>query len=158
MSNQTPRVYQICFGRESDQNLKCTKTTTKMKNLFCNNAEYIWLFKFMIYMLLSVIFNLMIVCFGNKVVQRMYTGNTSAFVFGVSQSSHKSWQRQFKLDLILLGTMSCDQLTSIEQWHRSLFSQCIIATSQVSNHGLQAMFIWHYASGSWLCLHIKITK
>ena len=126
---QTPRVchcYQIRFGRESDQNPKCTKTTTKMRNLFCNNVEYIWLFKFMIYMLLSVIFSWIIVCFGNKVVQRMYTGSTSAFLFGVSQSSHVSWQRQFKLDLILLGIMSCEQPTLIEQWHRSLFPQCIL--------------------------------
>ena len=42
------------------------------------------------------------------------------FVFGTPQSSRVSCQRQFKLDLILLGTMSCSQLTSIEQWHRSL--------------------------------------
>ena len=49
-----------------------------------------------------------------------------SFVFGIPQSSHVSWQRQFKLDLILLGTMSCSQLTSIEQWHRSLSPQCIL--------------------------------
>ena len=127
-ANQTPHVYhcyQIHFGCESSQNLKCTKTTTKMRDLFCYNVEWIGLFKFMNYMLLSVIFSQIIVSFCNKVVQRMYTGNTSAFVFGVSLSSHVSWQRQFKLDLILLGTMSWGQLTSIEQWQRSLFPQCI---------------------------------
>ena len=43
-----------------------------------------------------------------------------SFVFGIPQSSHVSWQGQFKLDLILQGTMSCSQLTFIEQRHRSL--------------------------------------
>ena len=44
-----------------------------------------------------------------------------SFVFGIPQSSHVSWQWRFKWNLILLGRMSCSQLTSIEQWHRSLF-------------------------------------
>ena len=81
-----------------------------------------------------------------------------SFVFGIPQSSHVSWQWQFKLNLILLGRMSSSQLISIEQWHRSLFPRCIIATSHVSNHWLQAMFTWHWASGCWLCLHLKIDK
>ena len=44
----------------------------------------------------------------HKVVQRMYTGNSSALCLGFP-SHRTSWQRQFKLDLILLGTMSCGQ-------------------------------------------------
>ena len=52
--------------------------------------------------------------------------------------------------------MSCSQLTSIEQI--LVPPVYIIATSQVSDHWLQTMFSWHWASGSWLCLHLKISK
>ena len=58
--HQTPCVHhcpQIRFGRESDQNLKCTETDTKMRNLFCNNLEYIALFKVIIHVLFSVIYS-----------------------------------------------------------------------------------------------------
>ena len=74
---------QIRFGRESDQNLKCTETATKMRNLFCNDLEYIGLFKVIIYVLLSVIYSKIIMCFCNKVVQRMYTADVHSFVFGI---------------------------------------------------------------------------
>ena len=56
----------------------------------------------------------------------MHTGNISALRLGIPQSSHVSWQWQFKWDLILLRAMSCCQQTSIEEWHRPLFPQCIL--------------------------------
>ena len=58
--NQTPPLQhcpQVHFGRESDQNLKCTETATKMRNLFCNDLEYIGLFQVIIHVLLSVIYS-----------------------------------------------------------------------------------------------------
>ena len=42
VASRTPRVYhssQIHFDRDSDQTFKCTNTTTKLRNLFCNNAK-----------------------------------------------------------------------------------------------------------------------
>ena len=48
---------QIRFGRESNQNLKCTETATKMRNLFYNDLEYNGLFQVIIHVLLSVIYS-----------------------------------------------------------------------------------------------------
>ena len=59
------------------------------------------------------------------------------------------------------------QITSITIVYSTVYSDgtqilvppvYINATSQVSNHWLQAMFAWHWASGSCLCLHLKINK
>ena len=82
---QTPSVYhctQILFGRESDQNLKSSKTTNRLINLLCNSVESMGLFKYTNYMLLSVTYIQISDCFGNKVVQRMYTGSNLTLCLG----------------------------------------------------------------------------
>ena len=126
--SQTPRLDhcpQIRFGRESDQNLKCTETATKMRNLFCNDLEYIGLFQVIIRVIICHI-QLNNCVFLQQSSAADVRWQYFSLVFGIPQSSHVSWQWQFKLNLILLGTMSCSQLTSIEQWHGSLFPRCIL--------------------------------
>ena len=107
--------YQILFGRENDQNLKCTKTTIKLTNLFCNNVEYIGLFKCINYMLLSVIHSKISACFGNKIVQRMHTGNTAALCLGFP--SHHTWH----YGDVLMGTM-VSQTTSLTIVYSTVWS------------------------------------
>ena len=68
------------------------------------------LLRFIKYSLLFVTYIQISACFGNKVVQHMCTGRTLALCLGFpNPHTWVSWQQQFKLDLILLGTMSCGQ-------------------------------------------------
>ena len=90
-----------------------------------------------------------------------------SFVFGIPQSSHVSWQWQFKLDLILLGTMSCSQLTSIEQWYRSLFPgvyYCNISCFQslVTSHvymtlGIRQLAMFAYKNRQVVQIRIRVS-
>ena len=98
-----------------------------------------------------------------------FTGGDNAVVCRICSSTPRnviSWglemwleQWQFKLDLILLVD-NVMQSTDIYWTVTQILVPpvYIIATSQVCNHWLQAMFTWHWAFGSWLYLHLKINQ
>ena len=86
--------------------------------------------------------------FGNKVVQRIYTGNTSALCLGFPQSLRVSWRRQLNLDLIL-HAVNRNSLSSDTDHCSPMY---IVALSQVSNHRHVVMTLH---PKSWLCLHPK---
>ena len=92
-----------------------------------------------------------------KVVQRMYTGNS--FVLGISPviacELTAAVQIRFNSagDNVMWSTVIHWTVTQI-----LVPPLCTIATSQLSNHVLQAMFTWHRCLACWLCLHLKIRK
>ena len=163
-SKQTPSVYhclQNHSGYDSDKFIRQSKMYMTQSKLMLLGSDYVTqpgLSKSKHKISFVGVLIGKTVSVSCKVVQRMYTGISSALCLGfpvIACELTTAVQIRFNSaeDNVMWSTVIHWTVTQI-----LVPPVCIVPTSQVSNHGLQNMFTWHRYLACWLCLHLKIRK